>query len=386
MVTLQPFEGASNRTAVMVIQKGKENKYPVPYILWRKEKGKKFTFESSIEEVMESTKRLEYIAKPVDSEDLTSPWLTARPKAIEAIKKILGRSDYKAHAGVYTGGANGVYWVDVILKRPDGLVVVQNITEKAKVKVERVTDTIESDLLYPLLRSKDVQRWRAEPSAWILVPHTLDTGWKAIPEKDMQQLAHRTYAYLIKFKNQLLKRPAYKLLRMGHPFYVLKDINTYTFASWKVVWTRMAKIEAAVIGSLSGKPVVPQETITLVACNTKEEAGYIASLINSTPFQFAAISYSQEGGKSMGSMHLLDYTRIPCFDINNNLHKRLAELSEKAHEAASRGDDQKVREIEAEIDRVAAKIWGLTDEELAEIQKSLQELQGEIYSDQEEEE
>jgi len=80
------------------------------------------------------------------------------------------------------------------------------------------------------------------------------------------------------------------------------------------------------------------------------------------------------------------YTQYFDFEKKNILHKNLAELSEKAHEAASQDDYQKVRKIEEEIDRTAAKIWGLTDEELAEIQKSLQELQGEIYSDQEDEE
>jgi hypothetical protein len=73
--------------------------------------------------------------------------------------------------GLYTGGANAVYWVDIAYKRPDGLVVVRNITEGAKVKVDEVTEPIEPDLLYPLLRGRDVQRWKAEPSAWIIVPH-----------------------------------------------------------------------------------------------------------------------------------------------------------------------------------------------------------------------
>jgi hypothetical protein len=33
-----------------------------------------------------------------------------------------------------------------------------------------------------------------------------------------------------------------------------------------------------------------------------------------------------------------------------------------------------VREIEAEVDRLAAALWGLTDAELREIQESLEEL------------
>jgi hypothetical protein len=168
MVSLQPFEGASNRTAVMVLEKGKQTSYPVPYTLWRKVRGARFTYDSTLEEVTKATVRLNFVAEPVDPGDLTSPWLTARRKAIKAIRKVLGKSDYEAHEGVNTGGANAVYWVDIVYKRPDGLVTVRNITEGAKVKVDEVTETIEPDLLYPLLRGRDVQRWVAEPSAYII--------------------------------------------------------------------------------------------------------------------------------------------------------------------------------------------------------------------------
>jgi len=117
------------------------------------------------------------------------------------------------------------------------------------------------------------------------------------------------------------------------PFYSMFDVGTYTFAPWKVVWTRLARIEAAVVSLHEGKPIVPQETVTLVECPSANEAHYICALVNSSPFQFAAISYSQEGGKSMGSMHILEHIRIPRFDPNDPVHLRLAELSEQAHEA-----------------------------------------------------
>ncbi|WP_456339172.1 hypothetical protein, partial [Fervidibacter sacchari] len=50
------------------------------------------------------------------------------------------------------------------------------------------------------------------------------------------------------------------------------------------------------------------------------------------------------------------------------------ELSMQAHEAAKVGDELRLREIEAEIDLLAAKLWNLSDEELREIQESLAEL------------
>jgi hypothetical protein len=86
---------------------------------------------------------------------------------------------------------------------------------------------------------------------------------------------------------------------------------------------------------------------------------------------------TQEGGKSIGTLHILEHIRIPRFDRKNPVHLRLAELSKQAHEAAKVGDETRLREIEAEIDRQAAKLWGLSDDELREIQQSLRELAGE---------
>ena len=128
MVELQPFEGASNRTSVVILQKGRQTKYPMPsYLYWKKTvTGKSIAVDSSLDDVLQMTERKQFAAEPVDGKDLTSPWLTGRPKAIRAAKKILGQSEYEAHAGCYTGGANGVYWMDIMDKRPDGLVVISN--------------------------------------------------------------------------------------------------------------------------------------------------------------------------------------------------------------------------------------------------------------------
>jgi hypothetical protein len=378
MVSLQPFEGASNRTAVMVLEKGKPTAYPVPYTVWRKQGRERFTYDSTLEEVTNATVRLKFVAEPVNPSDPTSPWLTARPKAIKSIRKVLGKSDYEAHAGVCTW-LNSVYWVEIALKRPDGLVMVRNITEGAKVKVQEVTEPIEPDLLYPLLRGRDVQRWRAESSAWMIVPQDPGDPTRAYPEQQLQKDYPKTYGYLKRFERELRNRSGYRqiLSRREREFYGVMDIGTYTFAPWKVVWTRLARIEAAVVGLHEGKPIVPQETVTLVECSSANEAHYICALVNSSPFQFAAISYSQEGGKSMGSMHILEHIRIPRFDRKNPVHLRLAELSKQAHEAAKVGDEMRLREIEAEIDRQAAKLWNLSDDELREIQQSLRELAGE---------
>lgn len=321
----------------------------------------------------------------MDPQDPTSPWLTARPKALRAVRKIFGHSDYGARKGV-TASVNSVYWVEPVLKRPDGLVVVRNLTEGAKIKADEVTEPMEPDLLYPLLRGRDVQRWRAEPSALILLTHEPGMRLKAIPEKELQTRYPRTYGYLKRFEKVLRSSAIFRryFTRKGSggeavmetgAFYSIFNVGDYTFADWKVVWREIAsELTASVVGCQDNKPIVPDHKLVLVPCVDSSEAHFICALLNSALVRFAALGYSIQ---TQFAPHLLDYIRIPRYDPSEPLHQRLAELSDHAHEAARAGEEKRLKELEAEIDRQAARLWGLTDEELREIQQNLHELAGE---------
>jgi len=372
LTELQPFEGASNRTSVVIIQKGRATSYPIPYTYWRKSvKGKGIDYDSDLSEVFSMVKRMELRAKPVSSDDPTSPWLTARVGAIKAIEKVLGKSDYVAHAGVYSGGANGVYWLEIISKRPDELLVVRNITEGAKRQVESVTVDIESDFVYSLLRAGDIQRWHPYPSANILLVQDPDKR-KGIDEDELQHRCPKTYAYLKHFEPVLRERRdrgTRGIVESGGPFYSMFSVGEYTLAPYKVVWTRIASdIVAAVVKS----EVIPQETITLIGVSSQEEADYVCAIMNSVPFRFSAIAYSQTGGKSFGSPHILENLRIPKFVPTNTIHRKLAQLGREA--TLKQGEELKA--IEHEVDEVAAELWGITDKELKEIKRNFAEIRG----------
>jgi len=87
MVRLKPFEGAQNRTAVITLVKGKETTYPVPYVLWKKRGKKGIKQEASLEDLEQLTEKAELVAAPL-TEDKKSPWATATPEAIKALKKV----------------------------------------------------------------------------------------------------------------------------------------------------------------------------------------------------------------------------------------------------------------------------------------------------------
>jgi len=255
---------------------------------------------------------------------------------------------------------------------------VRNLTEGAKRGVDQVTAEIEPDLLYPLLRGRDVRRWQAQPSAYLLMTQDPQTR-RGLDPQIMQTLYPKTWAYLKRFEAILRERKSRGVSDMvakGAPFYTMFAVGEYTFAPWKVVWGRIGNHLEAAVASQS----IPQETISFVACHNETEAHYIAALVNSIPFQFATHSYSQAGGKSFGSPHILENVCVPRFNAQHAVHSQLAALSQEAHRiapVASDGDAKaRLAAIEAEIDSLAAQLWALTGAELAEIRASLKELKG----------
>ena len=392
LVKLQPFEGASNRTALLVLEKGTPTCYPVRYFRWRKKGKKRFTYDSPLEDVLSATQRLEWVAEPVDyPHDPTSPWLTVPLTTLKTLRsKVLGKSVYVAHEGVNTGGANAVYWVKIVGKRPGRLVLVRNITKGAKVKVPMVTRAVEPDLLYPLLRGRDVQRWQAEPSASIIVPYAHTPSYGVIPINHMQKDYPRTYAYLKHFEPTLRARAdamVKSALRRGAPFYFYGGVGSYTFARWKVVWRGQVapQLIAAVVSMLGSRVIVPDQTAYFAPFKSAIKAHFFCALLNSSAVRFA---YASHGYKHV-SMDFVQYIRIPSFDRGNPVHRCLAALSMRAHRVAKRGERahnkaakrwnaRTLERIEARIDRVAARVWGLSRAELRAVQESLVELSGEV--------
>lgn len=375
MVELNPFEGATNRTAVAVFVKGMRVRYPVSYQYWKKReagRGSAIGFDTPYEEV--TTEKITFRAwhaEPVDRKDPTSSWITARRKALRALHNVLGPSPYAAHAGSFTGGTNGIYWVETVGARPGGLSIVTNVTEGAKKKVANTQAAVEADLLYPLLRGRDVTRWRAAPSIQILMAQDPETR-RGIAVERMEKEFPKAHSYLAKFEKILKTRAAFRrYFRDTDPYWSMFNISPYTFSQWKVVWREQAStFTAAVVGTYEKRPVVPDHKLMMVAVDSRTEAHYLCGALNSAPSCLAVAAYAIQ---IQMDTHILENVGVPQFSRNNKTHLRLAELSEAAHRAAAKGEAAEIIKIEEEVDRAAARLWGLRDDELAEIKRSLEE-------------
>ena len=371
--SLQPFEGATNRTATFVVRKSRSAfKYPVPYVIWRKSAGDRISQDDSLQEVQNKTTRVLFSAQPVNSEDKTSPWLTAPREALSGVEKVLAHSDYRAYAGSCTW-LSGVFWVRILKETPDGRLLIENLNDVGKIKLPRVQAQIDADLVYPLLRGRDVLRWHAEPSAHIILANRTDK-LGGIPEPEMKRKHPKTFAYFARFEEQLRRRSGFKqYFSPTDPFYSIYNVGPYTMADWKVMWPEVGHtVRAGVCGPRkvhSEKPALPDHTIITVPCGSGEEAHYVCALLNSSPAQCAASAYIV----LHPSPHIMEHVGIPKFDPSNSTHRHLSDLSASCHAATGKDGAEELKALEAKIDNAAAKLWGITDDELKAIQEALAE-------------
>ena len=409
LVTLAPFEGATNRTGIIIVEKvcelnnmnectiikeiRKENMNGIKHVLWN---GKKIDPNTSLEDVIKMTKHYEITMVPLIPSDPSSPWMQVKPNIVNAIRKIIsGNQYYEAHEGVNTA-LKQVYFIKVLEKTYDNMLIITNPPESGqKKKVKQIEAKVEPNLIYPLIRGRDIKKWYVDfKNRYIIVPHDPKTA-KPILEKDMKVKWPLTYDYLFNYKNELVNRSLHKLWGKGNPFYSIYDIGTYTFASYKVVWGNIAgaitgkavSFACAVIEPIDKKPIIPDGgTVRLVAAETPNEAYYIAGILNSTISRSIIASYTYELRQET---HIIDTIKIPKFDPNNNLHKKIAELSKKAHELAkciysdNKPDyckninaKEELKKVEDEIDLAVAELYGITKEELEGFKELMDILSG----------
>jgi hypothetical protein len=366
MVELQPFEGATNRTAVVLCQKGERTKYPVPYLLWRKKEKGKIDIDYTFEEASNATVRSNLMAQPVGGSD-TSPWISAKAKALKASKKVIGQAAYSASAGSCTW-MNGVYWGRVSRSKK-GFIKFSNLYDEGKIKIESIEEEIEQKLVYPLLRGREVKRWSSSPASFIIVSQdpVQRTGYEL---KWMESNAPKTLAYLSRFKSKLVGRSGYKKYLEGEPFYSIYNVGENTFAPFKVVWKEQSsEFECAVVSMLDGRAVVPDHKLMLVPFEDETPAHYVCAMLNSSASRFIVQAYTIS---TQQSTHILENIKIPKFDAKSEMHTHLARLSKKCHEKVTIGIS--VSDLEEQIDELAAELWGMSKEEQKDIKESLQEM------------
>lgn len=405
LVELFPFEGAINRTSMIVISHG-ETQFPVLGKMWSNPEKVTIAMDADLNDVIHATKQYDVHFLPIKKDDLGTQWMVSTKKIKAVVERIIGNSPwYEAHAGIFSG-LNAVYWVDILSRQPNGLMIRNTSVSGLKREVQKVVTVIEEDLVYPLIRGREVKRWYVEsPFNYHVVP--TDKEGIILSSSVLKVTYPKTYMYFMKFFNDLTtrngepyksklepyrKKPLTQAEIEAPPFYWLFNAAP-SLANYKVVWKAIAggisgkavSFASAVVEPtedkvLGKKKVVLTHSLITISSDNEDEAYYISGVLNSAPVLFVIASYTYE---IRMETHITQNVRIDKFDSNNKLHLAISNHSKKAHNLARKyyeNDDKSALEelgrVEVEVDNLVAQLYGITEEELEEIKMTLQMLKG----------
>jgi len=363
-VNVEPFRslGASNKTATIIMQKGLRTTYPVQYTKWDKTVKSVIDSDDLLESVMFKIDKTTEVAVPLrenlESNIQSSPWLIADEEEISALKNLVGNSSYTARKGIDTS-LNGLYWVE-ILNQLRGRLEVRTTPENSKKSIPKYQDIIEPDLVYPLVRGKDLKKWYYRTPYSIIVPYEENLKVPLSMEK-FEQNYPLTFSYFYqnehssKFVELLKTRGIYKKHHTSDtPPHALYNIGYYTAAPYKVIWKALQNkgINACVIGSNESKLIMPDHNNLLVPLENENEAHFLCAVLNSHivgDFVDAYVSWFK-------SAHILENIAIPQYDKENKTHEIIAELSKQAHEIARLYYTSEDKALVEQLEQIEMKI------------------------------
>lgn len=361
LVSIQPFEGATNKTAAIILKKGEKTEYPIPYVVWTKKKGiGKIATDKLLDEVLPLLQKKHFVAKPIGS--IVGAWQTQLAEA-EGLASAEGKNYYKALLGA-NPNPYGVFWLEIKHVLSDKNIIIKNLTEKGKLKIPQIEETIEQDLVYPAIRGSDIKRWGYTQEIFLLMVQDPKTR-TPFSQSLMKQKWPRTFGYLTQFKDVLLSRGSKTIRRLAESteFYAMFGIETKTLFPYKVVWKAMSNdIYASVISSVKTpigyKVGIPLHTTSFFATDNELEAHYLCAIINSKPVREFIKSFSS-AGRGFGTPSVMEHIGIPKFDPKNLLHQNLSEISRKCHQLKSEGKEKEIEKLEKENDGLAEKLFGI---------------------------
>lgn len=362
-------------TAAIKIKKGVKMIYPMMDYCVFEQVGRKSKIDSHrkwtfVEQMLTSES---LIAQPVDKNDVQSAWLTL--KNMSFANKVLDRTKprfYRGRKGIEPAGAKGVY----ILKQPqrlkDGYIKIENDISRQRrkdIKDKGVhKGTIEETYVYPMLGGRNIAKWIVKSNEFMLVPHSVMYKY-GVPEKELARTAPETFLWLSFYHDELLKTRIQngKFFNQNtNPFYRLDNVGEYTYSPYKVLWKEQTGSMSAVVVSTylnsipnanpklftRDKIIVVDSKVLMLDVYNEMEAYYVCGIINSPNIIEIVDGYAVSTNRGVD---VLKYIAIPKFSQNNELHKRIADISKEIHELAK--DNKSIILKELELDAVVMELF-----------------------------
>jgi hypothetical protein len=168
--------------------------------------------------------------------------------------------------------------------------------------------TLEETLLYPLLKSSDVNKNGISRDRFMLVTQR-SPGEDTSPIRDAAPL---TWAYLQRHSSVLGKRRS--SIYRNRPLFSIFGVGDYSFAPWKIAISGFYKgLRFVPVGPIGGRPTVFDDTVYFLPCYSKDEAEFLSCLLNSSPareFYGAMVFWSDKRPITVELLRRLDIARI----------------------------------------------------------------------------
>lgn len=356
---VRPFAPeAANRPVFIVARKGGEQQATTPAVRWARAGG---PLGHTWQEARTRLRQTQGTYRPVDPAIPTSAWSFQPTEAPPLISG--GSNDWAFGKGLDTRGANGVYFVRIVdTDRAHGKVVIENLPEEGRNRdVERTRGTVESRLVYPLLRGRDVQAWTTRPSIYFLLPHDPDALGNVLPSVHLRSEYPGVNRWLRRHHETLTERrvPPTRNWRMDHDDWCRVDGPLQHMGGDHLVVVRelQARPAAAIVEARMdynlGRITAPLIDHKLLFCSvpSRDEALYLVAVINSTPMQDLLASFANQTAVSPTTLRRLP---IPDFDPDRGEVEELLKLARQIIE-----DEHPARAAEphqAEFDQLVLRL------------------------------
>ncbi len=325
---IKPFDDAVNKPTLIVLKKGTaKTTYPLKWIKWIKKDQNRIFSNDIMSDVIHKTKQIDLVAQPINKPG--SPWLTTTPDHINILIALTqpAQKNYSARKGVCTD-CNGLFYGE-IKERRGNLTVFKNNPGLGRNKdVQQYEKTIESDIIYPIARGKEVSafKWK-HTGTFGIIPQKSMHGFN---ENNMLKHYPNALSYFSKQKEVLLKRSSLKRYLPDDPYYSCWNVGEYTFAPYKVCWAEISgSFKVCVLSSIDGKIVIPDHKIYFIPLASEEEAMYLCAYLNAPMIEELVLAYVET--TQIGT-HITDYIKIPLFNPNNPVHISLANVARNVME------------------------------------------------------
>jgi len=293
---------------------------------------------------------------------------------IEKVGRPLKNWDVKIYRGILTG-YNEAFIIDSKTR--------DEILKNCKDEEERKRT---EEIIKPILRGRDIGKYYYKwAGLWVIyIPWHFPlhndksiSGASLKAEEEFKKQFLSLYNYLLQFKEGLSNRNKdetgiryewYALQRWASDYY-------QEFEKEKIVW--------AGVGSKLETAIVPRQFFINAPANflTGDNLYFLQGLLNSKPvvwyYEIVKTRLRSEGGR----FYIYDILKLPLpplTDKNKNIANQIVQkvqeilsLTQSPDYETNKEKQQKVKELEKEIDKLVYKLYDLTDEEIRIIEESI---------------